>query len=331
MKPKAYALACLYSGTPPAFDFDELVDGILLDKILPLEEMQVLTRQEGRFLSIDFGRHFILQVTIHYDRMPAENLAIALQGAKATAFKNDFGPLISEHNSHIVISTAVEAAQKENTMARRLRLYAMQMVAEFLYHYGKPVVVYSDLAQSLTLPASASRSYVAEFDSGIFEQAVLSARGGSVGSGVPIGAHAWGGEDLIGKPVVFRPVNLPSWAVTRGVTRFFAYCDQFGIPANGTTFKDENDRETYRVEHLPRTANYPLGHVEVIIERNLDAEEMSPNGSPVHPELMGSGQRMRPREERKKQTPAKRRYSSVILVTSVTLLLVAVMVFLQGK
>jgi hypothetical protein len=329
MKPKAYSLASLYSGQPPAFDFDELLDAVVSDKRLGEFGAQILTRVDGRAVSIDFGRHFIMQLNIGYERLPEQEMAIALQGAKATSVKNKFGPIIAEHQSHIKITSNVEESQSENLAVRRLRLYAMQMVTEYLFRFEKPVLLYSDLAQSLTLPSKSPQSYFGQFDSSIFEQAVLSARGGAVGSGAPVGAHAWGSEELIGKPVVFKPTSFPSWVVTEGVTQFFAFCDFQGIPNNNVSFTDGEDTETYHVEHFAPGANYPRGRLEVTIERNLASEEKNFDGSLARPELMGSGQLFRKPQDKPVLKPAKRRFSGFALLVCVTMITTVAMFYLK--
>jgi len=144
------------------------------------------------------------------------------------------------------------------------------------------------LAQSLTLPAVNPRSYRSRLDSRIFEQAVLSSRGGPIGSGAPIGATALGGEALTGMPIVFKEVPFPSWALTNACTDFFVQFDRRGMPPSGSRFKGADGFEEYLVTHEAPSNKYPNGHVAVTIKKNAKAQERDLDNSIKYPDLLST-------------------------------------------
>ena len=49
MEPKPYSLACIYGSTPPTFNFNNVMDAVLVDKRLATLKMQVLTHLQLPF------------------------------------------------------------------------------------------------------------------------------------------------------------------------------------------------------------------------------------------------------------------------------------------
>lgn len=286
MEPKPYSLACLYTVPVPKVDFGLIEVALLNDEKLSALSPTFITRLPSKLVSFDFNGQFSIQILFGNQPLAEQTFALALLGAKATTVQNKFARIVSEHVGYIKVTADPDDAHDEKYEQRLLRIYALQMVTEFLYKFAKPDLLYSNMAESFVYPSLNPRSYKGELDSRIFEQAVLFSRRAQVGAGGPIGANVWGGEELLGRSVVFSTVEFPSWALTAGSTLFLAYCDVHGVPAHGETFTDDHDSETYLVEHTKTSVNYPLGCYKVTVQRNERAAEKNMDGSPLYPELM---------------------------------------------
>jgi hypothetical protein len=286
MEPKPYSLACLYTAPVPRIDFDLIVAAISKDENLSELSPAIITRLPAKLVSFDFNGQFAVQVLIGNQPLEESTFGIALQGAKATTVKNNFARITARHTGYVTVTAEPAETADETDAQRMIRIYALQMVTEFLYSFGKPDLLYSSMAESLILPCLNPRSYRGELDSRIFEQAVLFARRAQVGEGAPIGANIWGSEALLGRPVSFAPVDFPSWAVTAGSTTFFEYCDANGIPDDGETITNNNNTQEYLITHTPKSVNYPLGTYNVTIQRFDRAEERGEDGERLYPDLL---------------------------------------------
>jgi hypothetical protein len=303
MEPKPYSLACLYTAPVPRIDFDQIAAAISKDENLSELLPTIITRLPAKLVSFDFNGQFTIQVLIGNQPLEESTFGIALQGAKATTVENNFARIVSRHTGHVTVTAAAEERESETDEQRLLRIYALQMVTEFLYTFGKPDLLYSSMAESLVLPCLNPRSYRGELDSRIFEQAVLFARRAQVGDGAPVGANIWGSEALLGRPVSFTPVSFPSWAVTTGATKFFEYCDANGIPKDGETITNNKNSLEYLITHTPKSVNYPLGTYNVTIQRFDRADQRDENGELLYPDLLSQN----PVISRKKHSTPKRK------------------------
>jgi hypothetical protein len=286
MEPKPYSLTCLYTAGVPKVDFDLIEAAINNDPNLSDMSPTIVTRLPAKLVSFDFNGQFSIQILIGQQPLAAKTFAIALMGAKATTVENDYARVVSQHRGYLTVTVDPEDTVKETLEQRLRRVYALQMVTEFLYMFAKPDLLYSDMAKSLVYPSLSPRSYRGELDRRIFEQAVLFSRRSQVGDGGPIGANVWGSEELLGKPVFFPTVDFPSWAVTAGSTWFVAHCDLHGIPDKDETFRDSQGHAVYLFEDTKPTVNYPLGTYKVTIQSNSLAQERGQDGKPRHPELL---------------------------------------------
>lgn len=286
MKSKSYSLVCLYAAGVPAIYFDLIAKAIANDQKLSGLSPTIATRLPAKLVSFDFNGQFSIQILIGNLPLAAETFAIALMGSKATTVQNDYARVISQHRGHLTVTANPEDAQEETLEKRLRRIYALQMVKEFLYTFAKPDLLYSDMAKSLVRPSLNPKSYVSKVDRRIFEQAALYSHRAQVGEGGPIGANVLGGEELVGRPVVFPAVDFPSWAITAGSTRFLAYCDAHGVPEKDVTFTDDKWVEAYLVEDTKPTKSYPLGTYKVTIQTNLRAQALGTDGEPLFPELL---------------------------------------------
>jgi hypothetical protein len=288
MEPKLYSLACLYTAPVPKVDFDLIAAAVQKDATLSDLSPTIITRLPSKLVSFDFNGQFSVQVLIGNQPLASETFAIALMGAKATVVENNFAQIVAQHRGYIMVTADPEDAVDETLQQRVLRIYALQMVTEFLYTFAKPDLLYSDMAQSLVTPSLNPRSHRGELDGRIFEQAVLFSRRATVGAGGPIGANIWGSQELLGRPVSIPVADMPSWAVTKASTAFITYCDAHGVPADGETFTDAKDLETYLVQHGDPSVNYPLGSYSVTIQRNERTNETDTDGNLRYPEMLSS-------------------------------------------
>jgi hypothetical protein len=320
MKSKSYSLVCLYTARVPKIYFDLIAKAIINDERLSGLSPTIVTRLPAKLVSFDFNGQFSIQILIGNLPLAAETFSIALMGSKATTVKNDYARVISQHRGHLTVTANPEDAQEETLEQRLRRIYALQMVTEFLYMFAKPDLLYSDMAKSLVRPSLNPKSYQGKIDRRIFEQAVLFSRRARVGEGGPIGANVLGGEELVGRPVVFPVVDFPSWAITAGATRFFAYCDAHGVPKKDVTFTDDRGSETYLVEDTEPTKSYPLGTYKVTIQANLRAQALGEDGEPLFPELLapdGKGlKKAKPKREPKQKVERSRLYNFMALLTA---------------
>jgi hypothetical protein len=286
MEPKPYSLACLYTGAVPKIDFDLVAEAVQNDAMLADLSPTIITRLPSKLVSFDFNGQFSVQIVIDTIPLPPETFAIALLGTKATVVENNFARIVEQHRGYIMVTADPEDRPDETPEGRLMRIYALQMVTEFLYRFAKPNLLHSNMAQSLVTPSLNPRSYKGVLDGRIFEQAVLFSRRAIVGSGAPIGANIWGSEELLGRPVSIRLADLPSWAVTAASTSFLDYCDVYGVPEDGETFTNRKGDETYILTHGDPSVNYPNGYYTLTIEHFERANKKDDDGNPILPELL---------------------------------------------
>lgn len=327
MEPRPYSLTCLYTSAPPQLDFDAIATAIASDQHLSHFSPHIVTRLPSKLVSFDFNGQFTVQILT--DNLPLDRqvFAIALLGTKATTVKNNFAQIVDTHRGFITVTATPEDQLNEHLEQRLIRLYALQMVTELLYKFAKPDLLYSSMAESLVRPSLNPRSYKGLLDSRIFEQAVLFTRRSHVIAGQSLGANIWGAEELIGKPVIFKQVDFPSWAITQGSTLFFAYCDANGIPEEDCEFTDDNNFEAYDVTLTDPTPNHPNGTIEITITKNYRAEELRPDGSPMFPELLDpTNDPLKPPKESKptRKSDRSKLHSFMILVIALTFTVVMV-------
>lgn len=321
MEPKIYSLACLYTAPVPRIDFDLIAAAISKDENLSELSPTIITRLPAKLVSFDFNGQFSIQLLIGNQPMEESTFGIALQGAKATTVKNNFARIIAQHTGYLTVAAEPAEGASETDEQRLLRIYALQMVTEFLYTFGKPDLLYSSMAESLVLPCLNPRSYCGKLDNRIFEHAVLFARRAQVGEGAPIGANVWGSEALLGRPVSFTPVSFPSWAVTTGATKFFEYCDANGIPDDGETITNNKNSLEYSITHTPKSVNYPLGTYNVTIQRFDRADERDEDGELLYPDLLSQNPIVSPKKHRAPKRKAERSplHSFMILLMAIGL------------
>lgn len=317
MDTKPYALVCLYSTAAPTADFDKIIGVVRNDPQFREMQVEVLTRLAGRLISLGVGGQFSLQVLVRNEQYDVEKLSIGLWGSKTTTINNNYETRILEHESFVSVTVECEEDVPETLEMRRLRLYALQLVTEHLYLTRKPSLVFSSLADSLIEPATAPRSYSGKFDSRLFEQAVLSSRGGKVGSGAPIGATIRGSEEIVGIPVLLREVPFPSWALCQASSDFFAHFDRLGIPEDGTIFKGVEGYEEYAVRHMERVPRFPHGYIEITITRNYRAEERDLDNSIKYPDLLSTDKAVKRNRAPKRKSERSPMIQAAIIAAAV--------------
>jgi len=288
MYSSSHSLVCLYLSPVPTVDFQDILTLASTDARLSHLKIEVLTELTDRLISFSFGGHFAVQVLLRNKMFDPDPLSVALWGSKTTTNENNFEQIVLSHESYIQVTVETEKDNKNDLEARRNRLYALQLITEHLYKIRKPDLLYSSLARSFTEPAINPRTYHGKMDSRIFEQAVLSSRGGAIGSGAPIGGRALGGQELTGYPILFQYVPFPSWAVTNACTDFFVQFDRRGLPPDGARFKGVDGFEEYLITHHAPTDEYPKGYVLVTIKKNAKAQERDLDGALKYPDLLST-------------------------------------------